>query len=106
MHDVSISDWVLIATTVLLAITAFLTPLIGDKIKHWWAGPVLSITYAPCPPGAHKTRLDVRLSPAKVEKRSTYYFRLAVTNAGQTQARRCEMVLEEIWKANSNGGLE
>lgn len=106
MNEITVSDWVLISTTVALAITAFLTPLIGEKIRHWWLGLVLRIGYEPHPPGTHRTRLDVRLSSSQVEKRAAYYFRLIVTNDGHTQARRCEMVLEELWRANAAGGLE
>jgi hypothetical protein len=106
MRDISISDWVLILTTLFLGATAVLTPAVGGSIKRWWLEPKLRIDYAPRPPGAHKTRLDVRLSESQVDRRSAYYLRFAVTNTGRTQAHRCEAVLEELWHANSKGGLE
>ncbi|NOT09434.1 MAG: hypothetical protein HOP28_14685 [Gemmatimonadales bacterium] len=106
MKDISISDWVLIATTIILATAAFLTPLVGEYIKHRWSGPVLRLSYAARPPGSHKTRLNVRLSEAQVEKCETYYFRLAIENDGKTQAHNCEVVLEQVWFGNSKGGLE
>jgi hypothetical protein len=106
MADITISDWVLISTTVFLGAVALLTPVVGDSMKHWWLRPRLRIDYVPEPPGSHKTRLDVRLSPSQIEKRSTYYFRFSVTNCGRTQAHRCEAVLEELWFANPEGGLQ
>ena len=106
MDDITISDWVLIGTTLFLGAVAMLTPAFGDGIKRWWLRPRLRITYVPEPPGSHKTRLDVRLSASQIEKRSTYYLRFAVTNDGRTQAHRCEAVLEELWHLNSQGGLE
>jgi hypothetical protein len=106
MADITVSDWVLICTTLFLGIIALLTPVVGDNLKHWWLRPRLQIDYLAEPPGAHRTRLDVRLSPSQIEKRSTFYFRFSVTNHGRTQAHRCEAVLEELWYANSRGGLE
>jgi hypothetical protein len=45
MHDISISDWVLILTTLFLGATAVLTPAVGGSIKRWWLQPVLPIDY-------------------------------------------------------------
>jgi hypothetical protein len=102
MPNISISDWVLISTTLFLGTVA---PLLASRIKNWWMRPILSIEYLHAPPGTHKTRLDVPLSPSQIEARDTYYFRFAVTNAGRTQAHRCEVVLEELWHPNTKGGL-
>jgi hypothetical protein len=106
MSDVTVSDWVLICTTLLLALSAFLTPLVGDAIKGHWLRPQIRISYVPHPPGAHRTRLDIRLSPSQVEPQSVYYFRFAVENVGKTQAQKCEAVIEELWVRNDKGGLE
>jgi hypothetical protein len=103
MSDISVSDWVLISTTLFLGTVA---PLVGNRIKNWWMRPKLNLYYLHRPPGTHKTRLDVRLSAAHVDRRSTYYFRFGVENTGRTQAHRCEAVLEELWYANSRGGLQ
>lgn len=105
MTDITLSDWVLVCTTLFLGGVALVTPLVGDSIKRWWARPKIQVEYRPYPPGSHKTRLDVRLSPAQVEVCSTYYFRLAVTNDGRTQARKCEAVIEQLWVAGPDGHL-
>jgi len=106
MSDISVSDWVLIASTLFLGALALITPVIADGLKHWWSKPQLKITYVPHPPGAHKTRLDISRPGFHGKQFSIYYFRFAVENTGKSQARRCEAVIEEVWHANERGGLE
>ena len=95
---VSISDWVLIATTLLLAIVAFIAPYIIEKWKYKFYSAKLNFKFSHNPPDCHKTEMrgeNVRFS--------VYYFRFRVVNTGKLQAEQCEVVLEKIYKENSAG---
>jgi hypothetical protein len=106
MEDITISDQVLIGTTLFLGVIAMLTPWLGEGIKAWWAKPKLKIGFSATPPACHRTRLVVGWSPAQLSGHDAFYFRFDVTNEGRSQARKSEAVLEELWIADAAGNLQ
>lgn len=100
LASVSIGDWVLVFSTGVLAITAFVAPYILEKWKHYFYSAKMEFKFFHTPPYCHKTemrRSDVRFP--------VYYFRFKVRNKGKTEAERCEVVLERIWKRDSEGSF-
>ena len=104
MESISLSDQVLIFTTLFLGAVAILTPWIGEGIKSLWARPKINITFAPSPPACHRTRLLTAFTPGQTH--DTFYFRFEVTNKGRSQARRCEAVFERLWIADAAGAMQ
>ena len=52
-----ISDWVLIWSTITLAVTALIAPHVYDWVKRKWFAPKLEIEFSHEPPYCHKTKL-------------------------------------------------
>jgi hypothetical protein len=102
----SVADIVLIASTLLLALTALLTPGFADWVKQWWARPRLSLHFRLARPACHKTQLAYSLSASQVNKFPVYIYRLEVENNGRIQARRCEIVLEGLDRADAAGTFQ
>ena len=98
MQDIQISEWVLIGTTLLLAVTAFLAPCVAEWFKYIFYSAKLDFIFFHKPPYCHIT--EMRGSGVNF---SVYYFRFKVVNNGKIQAEQCEVVLEKIWKENSAG---
>lgn len=105
------SDWVLIGSTIILAVTALIAPHVYDFIKRWWLAPKLEIEFVHRPPYSYKT---IRKTPKEVPQQivvagtlpevfPVFYCRFGVHNKGKSQAKLCEAVLEEIWIADSSG---
>jgi hypothetical protein len=92
------SDWVLIATTSLLAITAFVAPYVIERWKYKFYSANLLFKFFHTPPYCHLTETRDGVGSFPV-----YYFRFKVINNGKVQAEQCEAVLEKIWKQNSAG---
>ncbi len=90
----------MIITNVVIALLsglvgALLGPAGAEWIKRRWFGPDLRIEFRLEPPWSHRTGTGGGWP--------VYYFRLSVQNRGGTQARRCEMILEELWVRDSAG---
>jgi hypothetical protein len=98
MAEIQISDWISIATTVILASTAFGVPYIIEKWKYKFYSPKLDFDFFHKPPYCHITEMKGQSSKFPV-----YYFRFRVVNNGKIQAEQCEVVLEKIWKENAAG---
>lgn len=99
--NMQISDWVLIGTTSLLSITAFIAPYIIERWKHRFYSARLIFKFFHSPPYCHKTEMrggDIKFC--------VYYFRFKIVNIGNVQAEQCEAVIERIWKENSAGELK
>ncbi len=95
------SDWILIGTTSLLAITAFLAPYVIERWKYKFYSAKLIFKFFHTPPYCHQT--EMRGAGVNF---ITYYFRFRIANIGKVQAEQCEAVLEKIWKENSAGELK
>lgn len=109
-----ISDWVLIWSTITLAVTALIAPHVYDWVKRKWFAPKLEIEFSHEPPYCHKTKLKAPKVlvinnnkstglPSKVPGFSAYYCRFIVHNKGKSQSKLCEAILEELWIADSAG---
>lgn len=96
-----VSDWVLIITTALLAIVAFLAPYVIERWKYKFYSAKLKFIFFHKPPYCHITQMRGTNSSSPV-----YYFRFVVKNEGRIQAEQCEVLLEKIWKENSMGELK
>lgn len=89
------SDWVLVVTSLFLGATALFVPWLAELVKRKAFAPKLKVRFDLAPPYCIKTYWH---SPTKPElEEPVYYFRFEVTNDGQSQARHCEAVLEELW---------
>jgi hypothetical protein len=98
MQEIQTSEWVLIGTTLFLAIVAFLAPYIIERWKYKFYSAKLFFKFFHVPPYCHITEMrGVGVSLP------VYYFRFKVVNNGKVQAEQCEAVLEKIWKENSAG---
>lgn len=84
-----ITDWVIIFTSIFLGACALLVPYLAELVKRHAFAPCLNISYRHEPPFSHKTRYSTN--------EPVYYFRFQVVNDGKTQARLCEVVLENLW---------
>lgn len=93
-----ISDWVLIGTSIFLGAVALFVPYFAELIKRKWFAPDLKIEFELKPPDCHKTRFG--------NNEPVYYFRFRVTNLGKTQAKRCEAVIEKLYKADAAGNYQ
>jgi hypothetical protein len=92
------SDWVLIGTALFLGAVALFVPAFAEIIKRKFFAAKLKIDFELRPPDCHKTHV--------VRGDAVYYFRFRVTNNGKSQARRCEAVVEKIYKADAAGNFQ
>jgi hypothetical protein len=95
------SDWVLIGTSLFLGATALFVPWLAELVKRKAFAPKLDILYDRVPPYCHRTYWRSPVDPNLQEP--VYYFRFEVVNEGQTQARLCEVVLEDLWMYDASG---
>ncbi len=90
-----VSDWVLIGTAAFLGAVALFVPYLAETVKRKWFAPDLKIDFELKPPDCHKTKFS--------NNEPVYYFRFRVTNLGKSQAKRCEAVVEKLYKEDSAG---
>ena len=83
-----------------MAITAFLAPYAIERWKFTYRSPKLRIKFKLAPPGCHQTQMKKGSLKFPV-----YYFRFLIENFGKTQAEKCEVLLEKIFKENSAGKM-
>ncbi len=98
--QISVSDWVLIGSTIVLAATAFLAPYLIERWKFIYKSPKLRIKFRLAPPYCHLTQMVGPNVDFPV-----YYFRFLVENTGKSQAEECEVFLEKVSKENSAGDM-
>lgn len=97
------SDWVLICTTLFLGAVALFVPYLAEKIKRSYFAPKLNLEFDLNPPDCHITRSKGQdLLGNKIDE-PHYYFRFRVKNAGHSQAKRCEAVVEDFSIADASG---
>jgi hypothetical protein len=92
------SDLVLVFTTLFLGAVALFVPYLAELLKRRWFAPDLAFEFDLKPPDCHKTRFG--------NNEPIYYFRFRVTNRGKSQARRCEAVVERLYKQDSAGNYQ
>jgi len=92
-----ITEWILIFTALFLGACALYVPYCAEMVKRKAFAPNLKILFELAPPFCHQTSWRSTLgSPTQIEE-PVYYFRFQVVNEGKTQARLCEVVLENLW---------
>jgi hypothetical protein len=94
----TLADWLIAFGTILVAIVA----IFQDKIRSWIWKPKLNCEINLSPPDCHSTLLRYQ-SPGYPEHgedvwAQTYYFRLRISNTGNTSAKNAEVILTEILK--------
>ena len=97
----TISDWVLIGTTLLLAAVA----IWGDKIKQILYPPKIKVTFDEISPYCHKTfyrSLPVPNTEVDINE-PVFFFRFKVENVGSAKIKNCEAKLDQIWVYDSAG---
>jgi len=96
-----VTNWILILTALFLGACALFVPYLAEIVKRKAFAPNLKILFELAPPFCHQTNwLSPPGSPTQ-NKEPVYYFRFQVVNEGKTQARLCEVVLENLWIYNS-----
>ena len=103
MH-VSVSDEVLIGTTLFLGVVAIFGPAWADQFKAWWLSPELKLEVRTAPPDCHMTEMVWNWGSANVFKDKAFVYRVRVSNAGKSQARKCEVVMEGLAIEDASGG--
>lgn len=102
----TINDWVLIGTSLFLGAVALFVPYLAEKLKRSYFSPKLSLEFDLSPPDCHLTRskgyAKTQAGLVPIDE-PDYYFRFRVQNKGQSQARRCEAVLEKMYIADASG---
>jgi hypothetical protein len=103
----STTDWVLIGTSLLLAITALVVPYLSELLKRRMFAPRLVINFEEKPPGCHKTRIKVQAPNilGNIVDEPVFYFRFQVANEGKSQAKNCEAVVENVLMADAAGNF-
>jgi hypothetical protein len=98
----STSDWVLTASTIVLAATALAAPVLTEWLKRRFWAPRLTLTFELAKPDCHTTDYNVGGVPGiTVPTRPVHVYRLRVKNTGRSQARRCEVIVEGLAKQNA-----
>lgn len=96
-------DWAQFGATILLGVIALLValfgPYIGDRFKKQRLAPRLHIEFSNSAPYCHRTKQSFQ-NP--YEEFDAYYFTFSIQNQGESQARSCEVVLEEVYTADEN----
>ena len=93
--DLQTSDWVHIIVALFLGACALSVPYLVELLKRKYFAPVFKIEFEHGYPYCHQTVYSNR--------QPVYYFRFRVVNTGESQAKSCEGVLEELWLADSAG---
>ena len=91
---ISSSDWVYIICTFCIIVTALTAPYLTDFWKRESLAPKLKIIF-------HKESSYVRLSAQK----NTYHLFLEVKNEGNSKAKNCEAIIEELCFKDKMGNL-
>lgn len=89
---------ILIVTSLFLGACALFVPYLSEILKRNLFAPKLKILFKLEPPYCRQT--DYR-SLVNSFKEPVYYFRFQVLNIGKTQAKLCEVVLENLWIYNA-----
>jgi len=101
-------ECVQIGATLFLGLIAILValagPYIGDRFKNRFLAPRLHVECRNEPPHCHRTKREYRSSSGQVEASYfAFYFTFSIENQGKSQARSCEVVLEEVCTADEHG---
>ncbi len=93
VKNMSDSDKILVFTTLFLGLCALFAPYFAELMKRYKFAPKLDMLFNLSPPSCHKTTFN-RIEPV-------YYFRVQIENNGKSQAKQCEVLLENLWIYNS-----
>ena len=103
MEPIGTTDWILMGTALFLGICALFVPYLAEIVKQKAFAPRLKILFELAPPFCHKTTWRYPPGSQQRLEEPVYYFRCLVVNEGKTQARLCEVVLENFWIYDSAG---
>ncbi|HOO53221.1 MAG TPA: hypothetical protein PLX30_03200 [Methanothrix sp.] len=93
---ISIETWIYIFGSLFLGLSALVAPVLAEELKRKRFAPKLEIAFELSPPFCHKT-----IEYTSVRSwRHVFYFRFGVVNKGKSQAKKCEVVLEDFWNCN------
>jgi hypothetical protein len=96
-------EWAQFGVTLFIGVVALFAaiagPYIADRYKRRRLAPRLHIECKNQPPYCHRTKLTFQ-NPS--EEFQAYYFTFTIENQGKSQARSCEVILEEVCTADEN----
>lgn len=104
MH-LSVSDDVLVFTTLLLGIVAIFGPAYADKFKVWLTAPKLKVVVHNGPPACHRTEMAFA-ALSSVGREPAFVYRIQVLNTEGAQAQKAEVVLEALSIADGSGAYQ
>jgi hypothetical protein len=90
IDDLVIATYALGAATLILGAIALFGPKWAECNLY---APKLKLLFELDPPFCHKTQWKA----AGVDPEPVYYFRLRIINNGKSTAKKCEVVLENLW---------
>lgn len=98
-QDLVNATYFLGVATLFLGIIAILGPVISKWADRNIYAPKLRILFELSPPFCHQTKWRIKADPKSAQWRQepVYYFRLRVKNEGRLPAKKCEVVLENLW---------
>jgi hypothetical protein len=97
----SLSDWVLIGTSLFLGAVALFVPYFAELLKRRFFAPRLKLIFEEKPPFCPQTFWGSPSDPLLHEP--VFFFRFQVTNEGMSQAKLIEAILEELWVFDAAG---
>lgn len=104
LNSLRVSDWVMIGTSLFLGVVALIVPWFSELIKRHLFAPELDIEFSQNPPDCRLIRNKYFSFDGKISSDEPLYsFRFRVLNIGKTQARKCEVVLEQLSQADAAG---
>lgn len=102
INQLTKSDIILLVTTLFLGAIALFVPYVSELIKRKFFAPKLIIQFEEKPPWCHKTKLVAKIGNNSLEW-PVFYFRFQVKNIGDSQAKKCEAVIEKISIEDASG---
>ena len=98
---ITCAEWVLIGTTLFPGAIALLVPWVSELVKRRAFAPDIRVAFRQEPPLCRLSSWRFPKSPSREEP--VYAFHREIENKGKSQARRVEVVLEEIWVYDAAG---
>lgn len=102
-YGLSPSDWAAIATAV-GTFTLAIVAAFQDVIRKWIIRPKLQVNVSCAPPDCHKTTMTIQTRNG-IDRAPCYYFRIRVTNLGNTEAREVEVYAASLCSRLPDGSF-
>jgi hypothetical protein len=100
-------DWLTAIGTIAAAVVALAIALFGERMARFWFRPELHLDAAVRRPDSERVPQYLKAGDSVVRPIGDgYYFRLAITNKGNTAARDVQIVLAKVWRLEGDKAAE